>query len=234
MATESPSDVRRTAQPVPPPGVERVWFGRVTELAADALAHRQVLDAGERARLDGFLRPVDRDAYAVGHVALRRLLGARLGVEPAEVVMERRPCAHCDKPHGRPVVPGDPVHFSLSHTAGGVLIALAATAVGVDIEGRPSASAVDDIAGQLHPRERAELAGFASEERQWAFARCWTRKEAYLKATGAGLTEDLSLTHVGAGPVPAGVPGWSITDVRTDPGYAAAVAVAVGEPAAAS
>ncbi|MER6911219.1 4'-phosphopantetheinyl transferase superfamily protein [Streptomyces sp. NPDC000594] len=236
MSTESPADGRpapvspggtdpRTAPA--PPGVERIFYGRVAELAADALAHRETLDDAERAKLAGFLRPQDQEAYAVGHVALRRLLGERLGTAPADVVLERRPCTQCGGPHGRPVVPGDPVHFSLSHTTGGVLIALATTAVGVDIERLPAPTTVDEISGQLHPGERDELDRLAGEDRLRAFARCWTRKEAFLKATGTGLNEDLSLTEVGAGPLPVPVPGWSIADVPADPGYAAAVAVAL-------
>ncbi|EDY53049.1 4'-phosphopantetheinyl transferase, partial [Streptomyces clavuligerus] len=120
---------------------------------------------------------------------------------------------------------GTQCDYSLSHTTGAVLIALARTAVGVDIERLPSPASVDDIADQLHPGERAGLAALTGEERVRAFARCWTRKEAFLKATGAGLTEDLSRTLVGAGPRPAEVPGWSIADLAADAGYTAAVAV---------
>lgn len=55
----------------------------------------------------------------------------------------RDPCTGCGAPHGRPVLPGNPLAFSLSYGAGRVLIALARTPVGVDIEAlvRPSAAA---------------------------------------------------------------------------------------------
>ncbi|GAA2258826.1 4'-phosphopantetheinyl transferase superfamily protein [Streptomyces amakusaensis] len=210
----------------PPPGVERLWLGRVPALAAEALAHRRLLDGAESARLDAFLRPVDRDAYAVAHVALRRLLGERLGLPPEAVALTRKPCTQCGGPHGRPAISGDPVHFSLSHTQGLVLIALAPVPVGADVENLPSATTVDEIAGELHPGERAELAELPAGERPLAFARCWTRKEAVLKASGVGLNEDLARTHVGAGPRPVQVAGWRLSDVPVDPGYAAAVAVA--------
>jgi 4'-phosphopantetheinyl transferase len=56
----------------------------------------------------------------------------------------------------------------------------------------------------------------------------WTRKEAYLKGLGIGLGRDLRLDHVGASARgPRQVPGWAIADVAVEPGYAAAVAVAV-------
>ncbi len=222
MPTETPTD-RDPA--TPPPGVDLLWSGRVAEHADDALASRRVLDAEESARLDGFVRPADRDAYAVAHVTLRRLLGERLGRTPEAVVLEREPCTHCGGPHGRPVVPGNEVHFSLSHTNGLVLIALAPAPVGVDVEAVPEASTITDVATQLHPQERAELAGLPAADRAFGFTRCWTRKEAVLKAAGVGLNEDLSRTYVGASAQPAADDEWLLTDLPTDPGYAAAVAV---------
>ncbi|MGW6454789.1 4'-phosphopantetheinyl transferase family protein [Streptomyces sp. NPDC055078] len=207
--------------------MELLWSGQVPEYAADALAHRHLLDAGEKARLDAFRRPADRDAYAVAHVTLRRLLGERLGRPPEAITLSREPCAHCGGPHGRPVLPGGEAHFSLSHTGGMVLIALAAAPVGVDVEAVPDPGTVADVATQLHPRERAELAALPAGERAAAFVRCWTRKESLLKATGVGLNEELSRTYVGAGPEPAARKGWSLGDLPVPPGYAAAVAVRV-------
>ncbi|MFF0445863.1 4'-phosphopantetheinyl transferase family protein [Streptomyces sp. NPDC004609] len=215
--------------PSPPPGVELLWTGRVAEHAGDAMAHRRLLDAEESARLDAFHRPADREAFAVAHVALRRLLGARLGRAPEAVALAREPCGHCGGPHGRPVVPGTPVHFSLSHTSstgsGLVLIALAPGRVGVDVEAVPRESTIADVAPQLHPRERTELAALPAADRPLAFTRCWTRKESLLKAAGVGLGGGLSLTYAGTGPHPATDTGWSLSDLPVDPGYAAAVAV---------
>ncbi|MGV9311189.1 4'-phosphopantetheinyl transferase family protein [Streptomyces sp. NPDC003691] len=218
----------------PPPGVDLVWYGRVAELAEDALAHRHLLDAEETSRLDAFFRPKDRHAYAVAHVALRRLLGAHLGIAPAAVTMERRPCARCEGPHGRPAVPGDPVHFSLSHTSrtsdGRVLIALAGAPIGVDVEIVPEERTVAEVSRQLHPQEQTELEALHPADRPLAFARCWTRKESVLKATGAGLGEGVSGIHVGAGQVPQQRPLGAATpcalaDLPAGDGYAAAVAV---------
>ena len=58
-----------------------------------------------------------------------------------------------------------------------------------------------------------------------AFARCWTRKEAYLKGTGAGLGENLAVTYVGTGGQPAAPDGWTLSDVPVPAGYAGASAV---------
>ncbi|EST21818.1 hypothetical protein N566_27090 [Streptomycetaceae bacterium MP113-05] len=117
------------------------------------------------------------------------------------------------------------MHFSLSHTHGLVAVALADSAVGIDVEGVPDARTAADIAPMLHPVERAELAALPASERPTAFARCWTRKEAYLKATGAGLTETPAATHVGSGPDPAPLPGCRLVDHTAPAGYAAATAL---------
>ncbi|MEV8019154.1 4'-phosphopantetheinyl transferase superfamily protein [Streptomyces sp. NPDC086554] len=188
-----------------------------------------VLDAEERRRAAALRRPADREVYVAAHTALRQHLGRYLSVEPAAVEFVRLPCPGCGGPHGRPVVAGGAgPHFSLSHTGGLALLAFADRPVGVDIELLPAASTVDDVAASLHPRERAELAALPAPERPLAFARCWTRKEACLKGTGAGLAGDgLTALLVGTGPAPTPVPGWTVKDVATVPeGYAAAVAVA--------
>ncbi|WP_326651532.1 4'-phosphopantetheinyl transferase family protein [Streptomyces sp. NBC_01750] len=236
MQEDTPIDVSAagTDRPATPPltGLELLWSGRVSSHAEDAAAHRHLLDADESARVAAFRRSVDRDAYTVAHVALRRLLGERLGRPPEAITLSREPCTHCGGPHGRPVVPGNDVHFSLSHSGGLVMIALAVLPVGVDVEGVPALDTVTEVAAQLHPAERKELAALPAEQRPAAFAGCWTRKEALLKATGVGLNEELSLTYVGAGAQPATSADWLLADLPTDPGFAAAIAVHLTGPGA--
>lgn len=202
---------------------ELLWWGRVSQLAAEAAGEAHTLDAAEQRRLTALRRSEDRDSYLVAHVALRRLLSGRLGIGPAAVAITRRPCLGCGGPHGRPVVPGDPVHFSLSHARDLVLIALADTTIGVDVEVESQAHIAEELLTRLHPLERAALeAVMPGADRVAAFTRCWTRKEAYLKATGAGLTEEPSVTCVGAGSSPARIAGWQVTGLAAAPGYAAA------------
>ncbi|MBO8196336.1 4'-phosphopantetheinyl transferase superfamily protein [Streptomyces oryzae] len=184
------------------------------------------LSEEERKRAAAFVREADRERYVVAHLALRRELGALLELDPAEVRFARADCPLCGAPHGRPTVPGDPVHFSLSHAGDVVLLAFAAVPVGVDVEEFPSVAAARETMSVLHPRERAELAALPdSAALPAAFTRCWTRKEAYLKGTGAGLGEDPSVTYVGTFGEPAQVPGWQLTDLPAPAGYAAASAL---------
>ncbi len=202
-----------------------VWSVRGLE------GYAPVLDADEQRKAAAFVRPADRETYIAAHTALRVLVGARLGEDPAGLRYVREDCPGCGGPHGRPALASGgvgppPLHFSLSHTHGLAVIALAPSPVGVDVEAVPEASLVSDVATALHPDERRELAELPAGEQPFAFARCWTRKEAYLKGTGEGLTgPGFASTVVGTGSQPLPVPGWTLADVRAPQGYAAAVAV---------
>ncbi|MFI5620494.1 4'-phosphopantetheinyl transferase family protein [Streptomyces sp. NPDC051567] len=207
----------------------QLWLVDTTGYRVHAARHAPgTLDAQELARAAEFVRAADRDAYVCAHVALRRLLGAYLGMAPREVTVERAPCAHCDEPHGRPVLPGGALHFSLSHCTGISLLAFATAPVGVDVEELVAPHTIAETADVLHPREAAELALLPAGERSPAFTRVWTRKEAYLKGLGIGLSENPAAEYVGSGPVPARLPGWSLTDVRVPEGHRAAVALRDG------
>ncbi|MDI3385100.1 4'-phosphopantetheinyl transferase superfamily protein [Streptomyces sp. B-S-A8] len=187
----------------------------------------RLLDAGERARAERLRRAADRQVYVAAHALLRRLLGARLDRDPAGLRFVREACPGCGAPHGRPALPGTPVHFSLSHSGQYALIGLADRPVGVDLEALAADALVDDVAASLHPREHAELSLLPPGPlRTAAFTRCWTRKEACLKGTGEGITGDgLHDTYVGTGPEPQPVTGWALADVAVPEGYVGAVSV---------
>jgi 4'-phosphopantetheinyl transferase len=202
-----------------------LWSLRISEQAAVLDSERGLLDAQERARAAAFVRAADRDRYRLAHIGLRQLLGAYLDTDPAAVPLCREPCPGCGGPHGRPAVPGAPLHFSLSHSGDLVLLAFAGSAIGVDVEALPSAEIAAEVGRTLHPAECAELDALAASERPAGFARCWTRKEAYLKGVGTGLAGGLSLTYVGTGQHPAPLAEWWLADVPVDEGYAAACAV---------
>lgn len=215
---------------VPPlPGEPpHVWLLRVEERAAGLAGALGMLDDRERSRYDRFRQDEHRMVYGVAHVGLRELLGAYTGAEPASLRMVSQTCPTCGDPHGRPAVDveGAP-HFSLSHSGAVVLIAVAGTSVGADVEELPTSRTVDQIAPRLHPREREEIAALVDpEDRRLAFARCWTRKEALLKGTGEGLSGGTHRDYVGAGARPGIPQGWRLADCDAPSGYRAAVAVA--------
>ncbi|GAB3965189.1 4'-phosphopantetheinyl transferase family protein [Streptomyces sparsus] len=198
---------------------------RVSEHTAGTGAALALLDEGERQRWTAYRRQEDRDRYAVAHTALRRFLGSFLDTPPDTVELTREDCPVCGGPHGRPAVRGGGVHFSLSHCGDLVLLAFAPVAVGVDVEAVPDPAVTREVSSALHTRERAEVAALPAPDRPGAFARCWVRKEAYLKGTGKGLSGGLERTYLGTGDRPAVVAGWSLVDVDVAAGHAAAVAV---------
>lgn len=184
-----------------------------------------ILDADERKRAAAFHRDRDRRMYTAAHVALRMLLGDRLRTAPETVEFIREECPTCGGPHGRPAVPGGRLHFSLSHSGGLALIGLADTVIGVDVEQTPTLDVADQTARMLHPDETAELEALPEDARAVGFGRAWTRKEAYLKAIGTGLSRSPALDYMGTGPAPAQhQPDWTLADVAVPEGYLAAVA----------
>ncbi|MFC8828417.1 4'-phosphopantetheinyl transferase family protein [Streptomyces sp. NPDC057137] len=211
-----------------PTGEVHVWALRQAPPWREDLS-LSLLDAREQARAASFTHRRDRLMYLAAHVGLRLLLGDRLGVHPRDLRFGRDRCAHCGGPDGRPILldgPGD-LHFSLSHCAGSTLVGVADVLVGVDVERLPDRRTVELCLARLHPRERAELLRVPRAERPLEFCRLWTRKEAYLKALGTGLSRGLDRDYLGAGGEGRPV-GWSVVNLSCGPQdrtYAAALAV---------
>ncbi len=182
----------------------------------------------ERARAGRFAHPEDARRFSVAHGWLRHVLGAACGLAPADVRLAPGP----GKP--RLEAPGG-VHFNLSHAGDLALVAVADREVGVDVEQLdrgPTALEAVDVA--CAPAEADALAALAPAERAVAFLELWTAKEAYLKATGTGLTVAPDTVQPGppepggARPVygggAAGATGWWVRHLRLPAGYVGAVA----------
>jgi 4'-phosphopantetheinyl transferase len=185
-----------------------------------------LLDDEERSRA-ARMAGEDRVSFLAAHVLLRRLLAARLEVAPQDIAYRRGPCPLCGAPRGRPALAGScpPLHFSLSRRPGVVMIAVASAPVGVDVEALPAPAVAAEVAELLHPEERAEIRLAAPAARPEVFARVWTRKEAYLKALGAGLGHGLERDYLGAEVRAPAPEGFTIASVPVAAGYRAAVAL---------
>lgn len=147
-----------------------------------------LLAVSEQVRAMQFRNRGDRVAYVAAHALLRRMLSDALGGDPRAWAFEigsfGKPALAAPHLRLRP-------HFNISHTRGLVACAIASVPVGVDVE----ASKVEvslAVAEHFASSERAMLAKAAGDERQAMFFRLWTLKEAYLKATGEGLSGRLN------------------------------------------
>lgn len=208
-------------------GALNAWALRVSDIDVAEL-DASLLDADETRAAADLRRLGDRRSYIAAHVLLRQLLSRHLEVTASEIGYVRRPCPHCGGPHGRPELSAShgPLHFSLSRTPAVAVVAIASAPVGVDVEALPEDDTVDEVSALLHPDEREEILSAPRSRRRAVFARVWTRKEAYLKGIGIGVTHNLAADYVGAKQSPAAPAGWTILDVPVDAGHAAAVAVA--------
>ncbi|GAB4009836.1 4'-phosphopantetheinyl transferase family protein [Nocardioides ultimimeridianus] len=212
------------------PGSATVWSLTTASIPEPELVEaRKWLDTDELTQAASYVRAELRRPYEIAHAAARRIVGAALGVAPESVRWGRHACPRCGEPHGRPRVEGADLEFSLSHTPGLVLVALADAPVGIDAERCPEPEGLTGLVGVLHPDEAAEVAAAETpEEAAQRFTRAWTRTEAYLKGLGVGLGRDPQIDYLGSGEVPTRViDGWEVRDVTVPEGYAGAVALAL-------
>jgi 4'-phosphopantetheinyl transferase len=214
--------------------VEVVWL-QLSDHADVAGTSRALLSPGEQERADRFAFARDRTRYIVCRAGLRRLLSARLGIPAAAIALR-------SNAHGKPVL--DERHatadlqFNVSHSGDVAVYALAhGRAVGVDVEAIETRVDRDAIARDtFSATEYSVYAALDPAIRPVAFMNCWTRKEAFIKAVGKGLSyplrsfdvslapgEDARLLRLDAGP---GTPAdWTLASFEPCAGYVGAMAV---------
>ncbi|MFJ6936685.1 4'-phosphopantetheinyl transferase family protein [Streptomyces sp. NPDC101132] len=184
------------------------------------------LSAEERTRASRLRRPGDGHRHRAAHIALRLVLGGYTGQAPEAVTLSREPCPCCGDAHGRPALAGTAnLHFSLSHSDDLALIAVSGVRIGADVEGIRKQAIVNELLPSLHPDEHTALRALPDAGRPQALARLWTRKEAYLKATGQGLAYGFTHPYVGIAETPAPVRHFTVLDLKAPPPYAAAIAL---------
>jgi 4'-phosphopantetheinyl transferase len=190
----------------------QVWWARPGDGHAGLLA---LLDPVERARYEATIDTANRGRFLVGCALSRLALGELLGRPPSDVPL-RRVCPRCGGPHGKAELAvartseyAD-VDFSVTHSGDVVGVAVCrGAAVGLDVEEYAVGLDVDTAApSALTDTELAALYARPAAERQAAFLRTWTRKEAVLKALGVGLRVPLRGLEVSAPDAPPAVLAW--------------------------
>jgi 4'-phosphopantetheinyl transferase len=219
---------------VPPLGNEEVHVWRAhLELPAQTLEGlEQTLSPDERQRADRFHFARDRRHFVAGRGTLRLLLARYLGQRPDAIQFSYNPQG---KPMLCPETGG--LRFNLAHSHGLVVYAVSrGRELGVDLERiRPNFDGEQLAERFFSARETAGLRSLSTQQRPDAFFSCWTRKEAYLKATGMGLSLPLDCFDVSLAPAaaallatrhdPAEARRWLLCDLVPGPGYAGALAV---------
>jgi 4'-phosphopantetheinyl transferase len=218
------------------PSENQVDIWRIHIAGQDGIEHcRQLLSPDEAKRADAFHFDRHRRRFIAARAAMRQILSACTGIASEELVFSYGA-------KGKPELAGElersEIKFNLSHS--GDIAVLAVTrglTVGIDIEWINPEFATEEIAEHFFAAgEVRRLQALPTAERSDEFFACWTRKEAYIKALGDGLSVPLDSFEVAFGPgVSAALlqvmvdPGeaarWSMYDIEVAQGYRAALVV---------
>jgi 4'-phosphopantetheinyl transferase len=193
----------------------------------------RLLSGEERRRADRFLFARDRNRFIAARATLRQLLAVRLDADPASLELSYGK-------HRKPSVADSALRFNMSRCEEMAVYAFAVGGeIGVDVEAIRFVCDADDIVARFFSRyENDEYRHLDPHQKQEGFFNCWTRKEAFVKAAGEGLSASLDAFDVSLAPgAPARVVrigttygdacGWSIDSFTPAAGFVAAVVTQV-------
>jgi 4'-phosphopantetheinyl transferase len=204
-----------------------IWCALAGEHEPAIERYTRLLCADELQRAARLRLPRHRERFIISRGLLRVLLGAYLDCRPEAIQLSLTL-------QGKPFVPASfspvPLSFNLSHSRDAVLFAMRLSGqVGIDVEYMRDNLDFTSLAGRFFSvSEYNTVNRLSGAQQKAAFYTCWTRKEAYLKATGkglAGLEEAAAIEH----DLPSAGVRWSIIDLMLpDPSYTGAVAFSGG------
>ena len=217
-------------------GEIHVWRVSLAQTESCLQSLQQTLSTDERTKADRFRFPKDRSQFIVSRGALRAILSRYLNISSHILRFDYNP-------YGKPSLivaqGGNTLRFNLSHSRGLALIALTKNRdIGVDIEGiNPNFSCLEIAEKFFSPLENSVLRSLPEHLQATAFFTCWTRKEAYIKAVGKGLSIPLNQFDVSLAPGepaallnvegnPEEASKWSLIELFPSSDMVAAVAVA--------
>jgi 4'-phosphopantetheinyl transferase len=229
---------------LPPPGVTiasnevHVWRASLDASPTQIDTFMQILAADEQARANRFYFQIDRERFISAHGILRSILGLYLNQAPK--CLSFRYGAH-----GKPALSFesgvDAIRFNLSHSHEVALYAITrGREIGIDVELIRDLEVVQIAERFFSRQETAILGAMPASVRKHAFFLCWTRKEAYIKARGEGLSLPLDQFDVSLIPgEPAALlctrpnsdeaDRWSMQELNPGTDYVAAIAVEGGD-----
>ena len=218
-----------------PNNAVHVWRASLHVSTSYLRTLEDMLTADEHARAERFYFQKHREHFIAGRGLLRNILSRYLDREPDQL-------RFCYNSYGKPALTeeagAEELCFNLSHSHGIALYAITCgREIGIDIEYfRPDVEAEKLAERFFSPREAAVLRALPEHLRKEGFFNCWTRKEAYIKAEGKGMSIPLSAFDVSLTPGepaallrsqshPQETSRWSLQALSPEPGYTAALAV---------
>jgi 4'-phosphopantetheinyl transferase len=213
-----------------------VWVASLDQPAGMIAKLAPLLSQDECQRAERFHRPADRRRFIAGRGFLRMIISAYLALPPGQLRFTYNE-------YGKPAVSDDQndraLNFNLSHSAELILYAVTRRrAVGIDIEYIREDFATLEIAEHFFSKDEVEaLKLLPADQRATGFFNCWSRKEAFIKAKGMGVSYPLDRFTVSLSPYgpPAllkvddderEVARWKMYELKPGAGYAAAMIVA--------
>lgn len=211
-----------------------IWWAMLDQTLPRVEQMTEILSQAERVRAGRFHFERDRRRFIIGRGTLRMLLSLYLDMEPDQLKFNYGA-------YGKPYLgqAGDSgMKFNLAHSHELAVYAFAlGREMGVDIEYVRHIPDIEQIAASFFSqRENAVLKSLPKDQKRDAFYNCWTRKEAYIKAIGEGLSHPLDQFDVSLTPGesahllkvagdPEEASRWQLKALTPAPGYAAALAV---------
>lgn len=212
-----------------------VWRAALDQPIPHVQSLAQILSGDEQMRAQRFRFERDKRRFTVGRGALRTILGWYLDIEPSRLEFSYGPQG---KPFLATQVKDQILQFNLTHSHELALFAFTYDReIGIDLEFIRPMSDLEGVATRFFSaKENVALNKIATNHKVEAFFNCWTRKEAYIKARGEGLSMPLDEFDVSLSPGepaallsvridPQEVTRWSLQTLDPAPGYIGALVV---------
>lgn len=212
----------------------RIWWIDLDAPEPEVARCTSVLDSAERARSRRFHFARDARRFTVARATLRSILGEVLGIPACDVGFTLGPFG---KPELDRTRHDAEVTFNVSHSEGvGVIAVTEARRIGVDVERVRTIAEMEGVAKRVFSRRELDVLSALPPERQpAAFFAAWTRKEAFIKAVGTGLSHPLDAFSVTFGDAErariveiggdaAAAAAWSLHALDAPAGFTAALA----------
>ena len=212
-----------------------VWRARLERPVSQVRELRDTLTDDELDRANRFSFAIDRQRFIVARATLRSILSRYLTIAPGHLRFYYNPYG---KPFLDPVSHSQLLNFNLSHSGSTAVYAITRNReIGVDVERVRPGFAYEEIAERFFSANEVSILNTTPIEKKLeAFYSCWTRKEAYIKAHGKGLSRVLDSMDVSLAPwersrllttkhEPLARSVWTFLDLRPGTGYTGALAI---------